>query len=144
MAIMGIAFAGVSLATGAKLGAPHLAFFFLTAVELALVVGIATFFSSFTTPVLAAFFTTAIWGVGHLTRQLRDLGTAADSAPFRWVTWLLHRVLPDLESFNLSSEAAHLLPMTASDWVLPALYGAGYLTLVLLAAVAVFERRDFR
>ena len=39
MAIMGVAFAGVSLATGAPLGAPHLAFFLLTGVELALVVG---------------------------------------------------------------------------------------------------------
>ena len=144
MAIMGAAFVGVSLATGAPLGAQHLAFFFLAGVELAVVVGIATFFSSVTTPVLAAFFTTGIWGVGHLSRQLRDLGAAADSASFHWATWLLHRVLPDLESFNLSSEAAHLLPISASDWMLPTLYGAGYLTLVLFAAVAVFERRDLR
>src|SRR2546422_8028 len=110
-AIMGVAFAGVSIATGAKLGVPHLAFFFLTGVELALVVGIATFFSAFTTPVLAAFFTTGIWGVGHLSRQLRDLGANTDSIPLQWATWLLHRVLPDLESFNLASEAAHLLPV---------------------------------
>jgi Cu-processing system permease protein len=144
MAIMGVAFVGVSLATGAPLGGPHLAFFFLAGVELALVVSIATFFSAFTTPVLAALFTTGIWGVGHLSRQLRDLGASSQSPSFEWVTWLLHRVLPDLESFNLASEAAHLLPVTASDWVLPALYGAGYLTLVLFAAVAVFERRDLR
>jgi ABC-type transport system involved in multi-copper enzyme maturation permease subunit len=144
MAIMGVAFAGVSLATGAKLGAPHLAFFFLTAIELALMVAIATFFSSFTTPVLAAFFTSGIWAVGHMSRQLRDLGANADSTAFHWTTSVLHRVLPDLESFNLSSEAAHLLPVTASDWLLPALYGIGYLTLVLFAAVAVFERRDLR
>jgi ABC-type transport system involved in multi-copper enzyme maturation permease subunit len=144
MAIMGAAFAGVSLATGARLGASHLAFFFLTGVELALVVGIATFFSAFTSPVLAAFFTTGVWMVGHLSRQLRELGAAAHNSSFEWVTWLLHGVLPDLESFNLSSEAAHLLPVTTSDWVLPTLYGAGYLTLVLFAAVAVFERRDLR
>ena len=144
MAIMGVAFAAVSLATGAPLGAPHLAFFFLTGVELALVVGIATFFSAFTTPVLAAFFTTGIWSLGHLSRELRDLGAQGDSVSFQWITWLLHRVLPDLESFNLASEAAHLLPVTASDWLLPALYGAGYLALVLFAAVAVFERRDLR
>ncbi len=144
MAIMGAAFVGVSLATGAPLGVPHLAFFFLTGVELALVVGIATFFSAFTTPVLAAFFTTGVWGVGHLSRQLRDLGASGQSSPFEWVTWALHRVLPDLESFNLASEAAHLLPVTASDWVLPTLYGVGYVTLVLFAAVAVFERRDLR
>jgi Cu-processing system permease protein len=144
MAIMGLAFAGISIATGAKLGAPHLAFFFLTGVELALVVGIATFFSAFTTPVLAAFFTTGIWMAGHLSRQLRDLGAHAESVPFRRVTWLMHCILPDLESFNLSSEAAHLLPVAISDWLLPALYGAGYLTLVLFAAIAVFERRDLR
>jgi hypothetical protein len=82
--------------------------------------------------------------VGHLSRQLRDLGAASESSSFEWVTWLLHRVLPDLESFNLASEAAHLLPVTASDWLLPTLYGAGYLALVLFAAVAVFERRDLR
>jgi Cu-processing system permease protein len=145
MAIMGAAFVGVSFATGAPLGAPHLAFFFLAAIELALVVAIATFFSAFTTPVLAAFFTTGIWSVGHLSRQLRDLGASADApSSFHYLTWLLHRVLPDLESFNLASEAAHMLPVTASDWLLPALYGAGYLTLVLFAAVAVFERRDLR
>ena len=56
----------------------------------------------------------------------------------------MHRALPDLESFNLASEAAHLLPVTPSDWLLPALYGTGYLALVLFAAVAVFERRDLR
>jgi Cu-processing system permease protein len=144
MGIMGAAFVAVSLATGAPLGAPHLAFFALAAIELALVVGIATFFSAFTSPVLATFFTTGVWVVGHQSRQLRDIGASAESPSLEWATWLLHRVLPDLESFNLSSEAAHLLPVSASDWLLPMLYGAGYLTLVLFAAVAVFERRDLR
>jgi ABC-2 family transporter protein len=144
MAIMGAVFVAISLAVGAPLGPAHLAFFALTAVELALVVAIATFFSAFTTPVLAAFFTFGVWVLGHGSRDLRDIGAGADSRWFQWVTWLIHRVLPDLETFNLSSAAAHLLPLTASDWLLPILYGAGYLTLVLFAAVAVFERRDLR
>jgi ABC-type transport system involved in multi-copper enzyme maturation permease subunit len=144
MAIMGVAFVAVSLATGAPLGASHLVFFALAGVELALVVAIATLFSAFTTPVLATFFTAGAWMVGHQSRQLRDLGAGTESQAIEWATWLLHRVLPDLESFNLSSEAAHLLPVSASDWLLPTLYGAGYLALVLFAAVAVFERRDLR
>jgi len=144
MAIMGVAFVAVSLATGAPLGVPHALFFLLSGVELALIVGIATFFSAFTTPVLAAFFTTGVWMVGHATRELRDIGARSESAPLEHATWLLHRILPDLESFNFASEAAHLLPVTASDWMLPIVYGAGYLTLVLFAAVAVFERRDMR
>ena len=144
MAIMGAAFVAVSLASGAPLGSAHLVFFVLTGCELAVVVGIATFFSAFTTPVLAAFFTTGVWVVGHLSRQLRDIGAASESAVFERTTWLMHRVLPDLETFDLASEAAHLLPLTLADWLLPILYGAGYLSLVLFAAVAVFERRDFR
>jgi ABC-type transport system involved in multi-copper enzyme maturation permease subunit len=144
MAIMGAAFVAISLGTGAPLGSAHLAFFALTAVELALVVAVAIFFSAFTTPVLAAFFTGGVWVLGHASRELRDIGAGAESPWLVGATQLLHRVLPDLESFNLSSEAAHLLPLTTSDWLLPVLYGAGYLTLVLFAAVAVFERRDLR
>ena len=143
-AIMAVAFVGVSLATEATLGWPHAAFFVLMAVELALIVGVATLFSAFTTPILAAFFTGGTWMIGHLTRSLRDLGAASESPVLEKATWLLHRTFPDLESFNLATEAAHLLPVAISDVVLPVLYGMGYLTLILFAAVAVFERRDLR
>ena len=39
---------------------------------------------------------------------------------------------------------AHGLPITALDVWLPALYGAAYAAVVLVLAVAIFERRDFR
>jgi ABC-type transport system involved in multi-copper enzyme maturation permease subunit len=143
-AIMAVAFVAVSAAMAAPLGWHHLAFLLLVCVELALVVAIATLFSAFTTPVLAAFFTTGAWIVGQLTRELRDIGAKGESVPVENVTWLLHRILPDLQSFNLSLEAAHMLPVSAWDVILPLLYGAGYIALLLLAAVALFERRDFR
>jgi hypothetical protein len=53
-------------------------------------------------------------------------------------------VLPDLASFNLSIEAAHGLPVASSDVWLPTLYGAAYATIVLVGAVSIFERRDFK
>jgi ABC-type transport system involved in multi-copper enzyme maturation permease subunit len=144
MALMGLAFAAVSLASGAPLGWPHLAFGLLVGAELALVVALATLFSSFTTPMLAAFFTTSTWMLGQLTRDLRDLGKASGVPSLEHATQALFRLLPDLQSFDLAIEAAHLLPVAASDVALPLVYGAGYTTLVLLAAVAIFERRDFR
>jgi len=144
VAIMAVAFVGVCAGMDAALGWNHVAFFLLVCAELAVVVAIATLFSAFTTPVLAAFFTTGTWIVGQLTRDLRDIGARSESAPVENATWLLHRVLPDLTSFNLSIETAHLLPVGASDVVLPLLYGAGYVALLLFAAVALFERRDFR
>ena len=144
VAIMVLAFAGVSLLTGAPLGAGHAAAFLLAGVELALLVAVATLFSSFTTPMLASCYTVGIYLVGHLTRDLRDLGARSSQESIAQMTALLHRVLPDLESFNLSIHAVHGLPIAASDVWLPILYGAGYTVLILMLAVAIFERRDFR
>ncbi len=144
MAIMVAAFALVSLFTGAPLGVVHAAAFALTAVELALMVAVATFFSAFTTPMLASFFSTGLWVVGNLTRDLRDIGAGSNLESVRTTTAWLHRLLPDLESFNLTIEAVHGLPITASDVWLPVCYGAGYVGIVLVCAVAIFERRDFR
>ena len=144
VAIMALFFAGVSLLMGAPLGFTHLAALSLTAVELALVVAFATLFSSFTTPLLASFFSCGIWLAGQLSRDLRDHGANSSSALVREATAWMHRILPDLESFNLSIQAAHQLPIAASDIWLPALYGAGYVAIILASATLIFERRDFR
>ncbi|MCH8082859.1 MAG: ABC transporter permease [Myxococcales bacterium] len=144
VAIMALFFAVVSLLMGAPLGFTHLAALALTAVELAIVVAFATLFSSFTTPLLASFFSCGIWLAGQLSRDLRDHGADSSSALVREATAWMHRILPDLESFNLSIQASHGLPIAASDIWLPALYGAGYVAIILASATLIFERRDFR
>ena len=144
MAVMVAVFAAVSLATGAPLGGAHAAAFVLGAVELALVVAVATFFSAFTSPMLASFFAVGVWVAGNLTRNLRDIGASSELPLVVLTTRWLHRALPDLASFNLTLEAAHGLPVTGSDVWLALAYGTGYAVVVLVAAVAVFERRDFR
>ena len=143
VAIMASFFAGVSLLMGAPLGFTHLAALALIAVEVAVVVALATLFSSFTTPLLASFFSCGLWFAGHLTRDLRDHGANSSSALVREGTAWMHRILPDLESFNLSIEASHQLPVAASDIWFPALYGAGYVAIILASAAMIFGRRDF-
>ena len=105
---------------------------------------IATLFSAFTTPMLAALFATGLYVLGHLSRDLRGLGKGAGSALIQHGTAFLHRVLPDLDSFDLTLQAVHQLPVTASDLWLPLAYGAGYITILLSLAAWIFERRDFR
>jgi ABC-type transport system involved in multi-copper enzyme maturation permease subunit len=144
VAVMSVAFVAVSWLAGAPLGLGHAAAIGLIAVELALLVAIATLFSSFTTPMLASLFTTGIFVVGALSRDLRDLGLRSSSEGVRQVLLALYRVLPDLESFNLSVQAVHRLPIQPYEVWLPALYAAGYVGMVLLLAVVIFERRDFR
>lgn len=142
--VMSIAFLAVSWLTGAPLWAQHFQALLLTAAEVAVLVAIATFFSAFTTPMLASFFTGGFYVVGHLTRDLKQLGSQSDVASVRQVAEFLYRVLPDLESFNLTIEALHGLPVSPQEVWLPIAYGAGYVALVLLAGVIVFQRKDFR
>jgi ABC-type transport system involved in multi-copper enzyme maturation permease subunit len=143
-AIMSAVFAAISLLREVPLTGGHAAAFGLLAMELAVVVAIATLFSAFTTPLLASLFAGGLWIAGNLTRNLRDMGAESDIEIVQQVTALLHRVLPDLANFNLSIEAAHGLPVAASDLWLPVVYGAAYATVVLVCAVTVFERRDFK
>ncbi len=142
--VMAAAFVAVSVATGAPLGAGHAAAISLIAAELSLMVAIATLFSAFTTPLLASLFSCGLFLAGHLSRDLRALGAQSDLPAMRDATALLYRVLPDLQGFNLTIHAVHGLPIVASDVWLPLAYGLGYTGLLLLLAVTIFERRDFR
>jgi ABC-type transport system involved in multi-copper enzyme maturation permease subunit len=144
LAIMVAAFVVVSLVSEAPLGAGHAIALGLVALELAVVVAFATLFSSFTTPFLAACYSVGLYGIGHLTRDLRALGASSDSAAFEQATTWIHRVFPDLSAMNRVVEAVHGLPIPASEvgWAL--LSGVAWCLGFLLVAVVVFERRDFR
>jgi ABC-type transport system involved in multi-copper enzyme maturation permease subunit len=144
LAIMVAFFLAVSVATGAPLGSAHAVAVMLIAVELAVIVAVATFFSAFTTPMLASFFSVGIWALGHMTRDLRDIGAGSVSESVKALTAFIFQVMPDLESFNFAAEAAHGLAFTASEAWLPVIYGLGYVSVLLIAAIGVFERRDLR
>jgi len=144
IAVMGLGFAVVSLAAGAPLGPAHAAALALIAAEVAVVVALALFFSAFTTPMLASLFTGGLWLIGHLTRDLRNLGAQSGVEGARRATEWVYRGLPDLDAFDLTLHAAHQLPIATSDLVLPLAYGLGWVALALVAATWIFERRDFR
>jgi ABC-type transport system involved in multi-copper enzyme maturation permease subunit len=143
--IMGIAFAAVSLLDQRALGWSHLAAMGLLAVELAVVVALATFFSAFTTPMLAALFTTGIWIAGNLTRDLVALAAQTHVEGIVRIAGALYQVLPDLTLFNLALKASHGLPIQPGPEVaLPLGYAAAYVGVVLMLASVIFARRDFR
>jgi ABC-2 family transporter protein len=144
LGVMSAAFTAISLLAGAPVDAAHAAALLLTAIELALVVAVATLFSSFSTPFLAALFSVGIWMVGHGTRELRQLGQQGDLASVGWLTKGVYWVFPDLDSFNLTIEAAHGLAIPAAQIAWPLVYGVAYAAVLLFLAVFLFERRDFR
>ena len=144
LGIMSAAFAAVSLGYGAPVDSGHAAALLLTGVEILLMVAVATLFSAFTTPMLASLFTVGIYVLGHLTRDLYELGSQARSEGVDLLATFLYRVLPDLESFNLTIQAVHGLEIAASEIWWPVLYGLLYSTALMLIATVIFKRRDFR
>ena len=144
LAIMAVAFAVVSLSVGAPVDVAHLAAFGLVGMELLVMVAVATFFSAFTTPMLASLFSVGIWVIGHLTRDLREIAKQSDMPSVEQAAAWVHRVMPDLESFNLTIQAVHGLPIPAEDIWLPVLYGFGYALALVFGATFLFQRRDFR
>ena len=142
LGLMSLAFAGVSLLVGAPLDLGYAAALGLVGIELMVVVAVATLFSSFTTPMLAALFSLGIYVLGHLSRNLYFLGQESDAEGVRRVATFIYRALPDLETFNLSIQAVHGLAISGAQVGWAILYGAAYSVALLLLAAFVFERRD--
>jgi Cu-processing system permease protein len=144
VALMATAFMLVSFLAGAPVGASHGVAIALVGLELMLLVAIAVLFSSFTTPMIAAFCTVGLWMIGHLTRDLHALGQQSDQGGVSLAATAIYALLPDLEVFNKTLEAVHGLPIGAEEVALATLYAVGYSLGVLMLAALIFSRRDFK
>ncbi len=116
----------------------------LILVELLLVTAIALFFSTFSSPFLSAILTLGLWVIGHFNADLRDFQAVVDSPVAAFVARGLYYVLPNFSAFDVKHQVVHALPVPAAYLVTTAAYGAVYIALLLVAAVAVFARRDFK
>ncbi len=112
--------------------------------ELVLITAVALFFSSFTTPYLAAMFTVGLWIIGHLLTDIRDFGNLPDAEGIRPITQALYWGLPNLDRLDLKGPAAAGQVIELGTVLSRALYALLYSTLLLVGAAALFQRRDFR
>jgi ABC-type transport system involved in multi-copper enzyme maturation permease subunit len=112
--------------------------------ELALVTALALFFSCFSSPVLSTLFTLGIYLTGMFAKDIRDFGDLTRNPVVQGVARLLYYLVPNFHNFNAIAAAAHgeTIPLTLV--LHNTLYALLYVTLVLLAASAVFSRRDLK
>ena len=115
----------------------------LILVELLLVTAVALFFSTFSSPFLAAVLTLGLWVIGHFNADLRHFEGVVESKPAVYLARGLYYVLPNFSAFDIKAQVVHGLPVDAVSAALSAAYGGLYIALLLVAAVVVFERRDF-
>jgi len=116
----------------------------LTVAELALVTAVALFFSTFSSPLLSALLTLGLWVAGHFNSDLRQFENVMAVQPVAWVARGLYYVLPNLAPFNVKAEVVYGMPVAASHVGYTLLYAVVYISALLIAATAIFRRRDFK
>ena len=112
--------------------------------ELALVTAVALLFSTFSSPLLSALLTSGLWVAGHFNGDLRQFEQVVDQPVVAWIARALYYVLPNLAPFNVKAEVVYGVPVSAAHVGFTLLYALIYISALLVAAVAIFRRRDFK
>jgi ABC-type transport system involved in multi-copper enzyme maturation permease subunit len=117
---------------------------YLIYLELALLVAIATLFSSFTTPMLAALFSFAAYVIGHFSGDLRQAAQLSDSTVVRGLLTVLYYLLPNLSNFGFIAEASHGRVASLAMATRATVYALVYIGILLSASALIFQRRNFK
>ena len=112
--------------------------------ELALVTALALFFSCFSSPLLSTLYTLGIYLAGVFAKDIRDFGDLTRNRFVEVATKILYHLLPNFHNFNAIAPAAHGERIPFTLIFENTLYTLLYVTLILLAASAVFSRRDLK
>jgi len=112
--------------------------------QLAMVVGLALFFSCISTPVLSAVFTFSLYVIGNFLSDIRWFGQETGSALIMNFTTFIYYLLPNFANFNVIRQTAHGQPIPGYLLVSNSLYSLLYVSILLSAAVLTFERREFK
>jgi ABC-type transport system involved in multi-copper enzyme maturation permease subunit len=120
----------------------------LSMMEMVMLTAVAILFSSASTPILSALFTTMLYALGHMAEHMEDLALILlekGSAAGYCSMMIMSYVFPKLHVFNVRNEASHGLYGHFPDgypWMVMLyclLQTAGFLLLGVLA----FRRRNF-
>lgn len=112
--------------------------------ELMLVTAVALFFSTFAGPLTAILLTLGLWIAGHFNADLRHFEQVVDSPAAASIARVVYYVVPNLAPFNVRAEVVHGVPVSAAHVGLTLAYGGVYISALLLGAMAIFRRRDFK
>ena len=112
--------------------------------QLLIVNAVALFFSTFTSPLLAAAFSLGLWVAGHFNADFRAFDKVVDAAPAALLGKVLYYVVPNFSAFDVKSLAVHGQPIAGGLIAMNAVYAATYIGVLLVASSLIFARRDFK
>jgi ABC-type transport system involved in multi-copper enzyme maturation permease subunit len=112
--------------------------------ELLFVIALATFFSTFASPVMSVLFTLSLWLIGHFGDSLKELGKISQNEALSTFMNSVYWLLPDLASLTrirtLISSTNHSYDEALSYLIC---YVIAYVVILLVIASVVTEQREF-
>ena len=130
-----------------------------TALELAIITALAIVFSSFSNPTMSAIYTLIMFIIGrmnedilrfaqYLARESVKMIKAGQEVPafnkfLQGFATVICRVLPNLGLYNIRAEVIHSPDKVLISWE-PFAYAFSYSIFLLLIAIFIFQRRNFK
>jgi ABC-type transport system involved in multi-copper enzyme maturation permease subunit len=111
--------------------------------ELALLTAVAMTFGVFTSSILATLLSFGVFIMGHLSRDLLELGKITENPGIEKITKTLFLILPDLERLNLKNEAVYNILPNTGELISSLIYAILYIILLLTITIIIFSRRQF-
>jgi ABC-type transport system involved in multi-copper enzyme maturation permease subunit len=111
---------------------------------LMIVTAVALLFSTFSTPTLSAIFTLAVFVIGRLSGDLKQFADQFAGPGLRLLINGMYMILPDLSRFQIGAQIVNTLPLAPLEIAWTVMYGLAYILMLLLLAIGIFQRRDFK
>jgi ABC-type transport system involved in multi-copper enzyme maturation permease subunit len=108
-----------------------------------IVCALALFFSSFSTPLMSAVFTFALFIIGNLAEDLRGVAEITHGAG-GWLATAMAYLVPNFSALNVISQVAHGDPVPGRLILYNSLYAGLYSTMAISGAVLIFQRRNLK
>lgn len=111
--------------------------------QFAIVTAVALLFSSFSSPLLSAVFTFAIFVIGTFSEDLRSFAGMA-KGPAGWISTAVAFVVPNFSALNVISQVAHETPVAPALIISNTIYALLYAAYAVAAAALIFEHRNLK
>ena len=119
-----------------------LALYFIV-LQFVIVIALALFFSSFSSPLLSAVFTFSLFVIGTFAEDLRGFAAMAHGIT-RWLATAAAYLIPNFSALNVIRQVSHGEALGRKLVVYNTAYALTYALTVLAGATLVFERRSLK
>jgi len=108
-----------------------------------IVCALALFFSSFSTPLMSAVFTFALFIIGSLAEDLRGFARMTQGLA-GWLAKAIAYLVPNFSALNVISPVAHGDAIAGRLILYNTLYALFYAAMAISGAVLIFQRRNLK